>query len=775
MGDYLSAYVSSLPQGQRDGILKILDLERSSGFVGTAEQLDAELDRLVKMLVLARDFDLGLKLSRPDPESPGVVSSDMLNSNFQSFFVGLHGLFKQIDRADVTVERHRQVRSSDFSRIKAAVNKLAEDLSVFKFLRYTDEGWTEAKFSNFWERRNESVSARAAEIDERTKTVIMRVGKSRRLHQAGGSAPARVWVEPLGGGQTTQISKSYKPENALDTKPETFWAHLVLADDPLTTHVNGIDYEGAMAWLVIELPCVDSISYLQLLPFGTHPVELVRIEYWTGSAWAPVVGWVPRGPTLDWTGTGFEEVQTDKIRVLLRQPNYTRNVYLVPRRLFATALLWEMVLDKALALGVEEEELTGIQSAAVDANPRFRALLSGLEKFSQRLEQSGLDIGQSAAEELTATVDAATVVMVSQRETDGETTLNLLPEQSNAPKYKLEDVIRICKVEYLFGLYHVCLESRDYFPEGIYESPKYDTQGTIYEVGLDVDEYHVTDSLGNPKTSVQYDVEISPERHVPILPAGTSLILRELLKFNPNTRRAHLRFQATVKNKIYQDGVELPPSVWGSVGPQDVAITNGLYFSRNSVYLIEYVPAPGQDSFDLAALYDSVALVRPEIFNRTDDSGAVQLRYYPFVAWEIINDNENWTKPDPMHARYIYRVQNGPVTIDGIAYGPDDLKVYEPIKVLVDGIQAQNITDYRGKVHPAFVATSEQALVYQYIHVGRKIYFSRPITGATIEVYYRWMAQYVKLVARLLGNQAVVNPYSPELRNFRLRLKTSRF
>lgn len=770
MGDYLSAFLSSLPQGQQAGILKILDQEKSAGMIGTKEQMDAELERLVKMLASAKDFNSGLELQRPNPDQPGVVSSDMFNANFQSIYVALHGLFTQIERADVTVDRHRQVRTSDFSRIKAAVNKLAEDLSIFKFLRFTDEGWTEAKFSNFWERRNENTSAKAAEIDERTKTAILRIGRSRRLHQAGGSAPARVWVEPVGGGQTTSMSKSYKPENALDAKPETFWAHLVLADDPLTTRIDSVDYEGAMAYLVVELPCVDSISYVQLLPFGTHPVEVTRIEYWTGSAWVEVTGWTAQSASLDWFGTGFEEVQTDKIRILLRQPNYTRNVYLVPRRLFTNSLIWEMVLDQALALGVDEEELTGIQSAAVETNPRFRALLAGLTKFSERLEQSGLDIGQSSSEELTATVDAATVVMVGQRETDGKTTLNLLPEDSNAPKYKPEDVIRICKVEYLFGLYHVALESRDYFPEGVYESPKYDTQGTIYEIGLDTDESHVTDALGEPKTSVQYDIEISPERKIPVLPTGTTLV-RELVKVNPNTLQGQLRLQATSVSTVYQDGVVV--SGWTLVGSRTLQITSG--FSRNSIYVVKYVPVAGQDSFDLEALYDSVELVKPEVFGKTDDAGMIQLSYYPFVAWEIVNDKVNWSKPDPLHAKYIYRVQNGAVVIDGIAYGPDDAKVYEPIKILVDGIQGQNITDYRGKVHPAFIAAPEQALVYQYIHVGRKIYFNRPIAGATIEVYYRWMAQYVRLVARLMGHQAVVNPYSPELRSYRLRLKTSRF
>jgi hypothetical protein len=144
------------------------------------------------------------------------------------------------------------------------------------------------------------------------------------------------------------------------------------------------------------------------------------------------------------------------------------------------------------------------------------------------------------------------------------------------------------------------------------------------------------------------------------------------------------------------------------------------------------------------------------------------------VAWEVINDSENWVQVDLDHARYVYRVDAGPTTIDGITYGATADRVYEPIRVLVDGILARNRTDYRSGEHSAFVEVPGQALVYQYIHVGRKLYFNRPITGATIEVNYRWLTQYVRLVATLRAHKPAFNPYTPELLNYTLKMKSSR-
>jgi hypothetical protein len=197
-------------------------------------------------------------------------------------------------------------------------------------------------------------------------------------------------------------------------------------------------------------------------------------------------------------------------------------------------------------------------------------------------------------------------------------------------------------------------------------------------------------------------------------------------------------------------------------------------FNRNHIYTVAYDVAAGQDVFDLDATYNSVELAHPEVLSETDDNGLLQLSFYPYVAWGIINNPTDWLQPDSEHARFNYRVNAGPVTIDGISYGAAAERYYEPIRVLVNGVLAKNITDYRNGYHPAFVDVPGQALVYQFIHVGRKLYFNRPIKGATIEVSYRWMTQYVKLIATLRGHQPVFNPYTPELVNCRIRMKTSR-
>jgi hypothetical protein len=775
MGKFLDAYVSAIPGGQRQAILKLLEMDKTAGNIASKEEFDIAFEKLAKSLVTGRDFKVDLGLKHPSLTEAKPISSEMLNDNFRSILAHLHGLFLQATRADNTVTRHRAVRDADHARISAAVNKLLEDVSIFKFLRHNTDEWSELKYSNFWNRRNADNTIQAAEIDERTRNLRLRTGRARRLHQQTGTSGVKVSVTSLAPQEASGASKDYQVSNAVDTDPRSFWAHLTLSDGPLRADVDGTGYDGALLWVELEFPVVEEMATLELLPFGTHPVEVLDIQYHTGSNWAQVSGWTALAASLDWQAYSFQLVQTNRIRVLLRQLNYNKNTYLVPRRMFTRNFFWELVTNEELLSGVEEEELTAEQSIAVEANPKFRALYSALARYETRLEESGLDLDTEVGNQLMQVTDAMTHVMTGMREGDAEVILRAINAETGAAELTPDDMVEITKVEYLLGLYHIAVESRDYYPVGNYASPRYDNQGVVYEVGLDVSEQHVqktVDGYTIPLTSVEYDVEISPTRSAPLLPEGTTRVSQEFMLVDPNTYKAKLRFTPAALPSIvlWKNGRKMGAGY--SQSGRIITITTD--YKKSDIYTIDYDVAANQDTFDLDATFDSVALVKPERFNQTDDNGMIKLSYYPYIAWEVVNNDEDWFRPALDHAKWMYRLEAGDVTIDGITYGPSGLREYEPLRVLVDGVLARNITDYRNREHPAFADAREDSLVYQYINVGRKLYLNRPITGSTIEVSYRWMSQYVKLNATLRGHQQVVNPYTPELQDFRMKMKTSR-
>jgi len=551
MADYLKAYLSSMPIGQREAILRIIELEKSAGNIATREQFDIELEKLVQALA-GDGFDPKIKMEHPDLVNATRILSSMLNNNFKHLYVALGGMFHQMAKADQTVKRHRYVRKSDWDRGQAAVNKITEDLIVHRFLKTLGNEWNETKVNNFWNRKNANTSAQSAEIDERTKRLRLRVGQARRMHQFAGSTPTKISVESIGMGQDELVSKNYKPANALDNKFDTFWAHMVLADQPIHTRINEVKVPGAAVQVTINLPAVEAMTYLQLMPFGSHPVQISSLQHWSGIDWVDVPATYPAA-TLDWISLAFQEIRTDAIRFVLRQENYTKNTYLIPRRMYSNALVWEQVLDKELLLGVEEEDLTGSQAAAVHVNPGFRALVSGLKRFEERLSQSGLNLGDDPEQELMETVDAATRVMSGIRESDADVVLKVINGETSAETLDQDDMVEITKVEYLMGIRQMSIEHRDFLPRGIYDSPKYDHNGVVYVVGLDVDESHVQIG-GQNQSSIEYEIEVSPNRRIPVLPSGTAQVLQELMLVERYTFKGRVRFDPTGTPQVYSNG-----------------------------------------------------------------------------------------------------------------------------------------------------------------------------------------------------------------------------
>lgn len=98
---------------------------------------------------------------------------------------------------------------------------------------------------------------------------------------------------------------------------------------------------------------------------------------------------------------------------------------------------------------------------------------------------------------------------------------------------------------------------------------------------------------------------------------------------------------------------------------------------------------------------------------------------------------------------------------------------YEPVIVTVGNVRAFNISDYLSGRHPAFLAAQDDAVRYEYLHVGRRLFFNRPITNKPIAVRYRWMAQYLQVHAQLRSHTVGRVPQTPLLRQYHLEVAST--
>lgn len=98
---------------------------------------------------------------------------------------------------------------------------------------------------------------------------------------------------------------------------------------------------------------------------------------------------------------------------------------------------------------------------------------------------------------------------------------------------------------------------------------------------------------------------------------------------------------------------------------------------------------------------------------------------------------------------------------------------YDPLIVTVGNVKARNITAYRTGRHPAFLATSDNDLQYEFLQVGRRLFFNRPLTNKPIAVRYRWMNQYVQVHALLRSHTVGRVPQTPVLRRFHTEIAST--
>lgn len=107
------------------------------------------------------------------------------------------------------------------------------------------------------------------------------------------------------------------------------------------------------------------------------------------------------------------------------------------------------------------------------------------------------------------------------------------------------------------------------------------------------------------------------------------------------------------------------------------------------------------------------------------------------------------------------------VKSDDNIYSITDL-TYTPMRVVVAGKDAKNITNYATLVHPAFTIGSKTDSDVEYIQAGKKVYFNQDLTGREIRVYYDWLTEYIKILGTLKFNGPVNPNLTPRVNQIRL-------
>jgi len=716
-----------------------------------------------------------------------ISEGDQLNSNEftfeqQSLYMVLRSVYAQVTELDATRRRHETVINESFTKSRSTILKAINDLRSFAFLQQFPE-YDDVKFVDFNAARNLSDKGPLANVDTESRYVRLAVSSRTEARINRPNIEPKIEIFHFGGGNSQSMVQDFYPARMLDRDTTTYWADLIVSDGPIEQeYIDSRNRSRKMYGLVTEvhvhLAEATRINILRLLPFGEYPIRVVDIAYKeseNAERWTPLPDFVEGDAGLDWIEVTFRPIQASIIRVTLHQTNYVKGIYHLPEEMVHNTNLLEHSIADAYRDRVGVSAISDPEVAQVAAFPELLGVLEAISEFDTEVLKTDLPEERVHEYELTEGTLRAMARVLSRP--DISVARDLLEPIGASANEDKTGLLEVETTEYLVGIRDLTVSYITYAPVSYYSSPKFVSSKTPVEVSLALTEIHPTaqDETGKYRiTGIDYSLDLGEGLRFPIHPVNHVYVEDEFIFVDRHTKIGYTRFlPASVSIIVRRNGARVPTSDYTFTIDTDLSLgklTISDNFASTAIYTITYAPGTGASRIEIPTRIDSSPLRVPESFDGTDDSNRVISTYIPFIAWSIVNDEDNFEKRTG-EGVWEY-IGTGSTEVDGVTYSADSL-IYEPIEVLVNNIKATNITNYDSSIQSAFTEIDPAQNLYQYFHSGNYFYFNAPIKDTQITISYNWMVQHLQLIATLRSFKQAGVDVTPKISDYRIQIRTS--
>lgn len=647
-----------------------------------ARRLTGEIrDETEAKLILQDLLDRTKSFAGPVVQAPNFkeferISSQSWNTFQEAILIDLRTVYDSIVTLEAASKAMEVIARSDLIQTKAAILKAISQLEVYQFLREHPE-YQDLKIIDFVRSINDSKRRPLAVVDQDIRMLELpakaqQVVSSSRLN----GRRTKVSTMVYGGGKLTGFSETNSPQNILDSNPNNFWVESMSTNAPVEfdhlTSWGKHHATGVVAEVVITFSHVERINNLKILPFSEFPYNIIDVAYReskVGSSWAVLPNFSIVRAAEDWVEFDFTYIAVDQLRITIEQPNYVRNVSLVPESVLRKNNMLAFLNAQEFDRSIHELDLTTRQAGRISVEPEQLNHLVALNRLDKELEAVQF-IGERYSEykDFANYVDAISRVVDEISPGAG----NSVREPTKGEKHDEVDQTRqLRSYDYLFGIRTILASTIAYEPLAYYESPEFITNGTVVQVQLDATEVQQTfkeDDGVVPymKTSIEYEIETSPDTRFPILPIsnidGDNYIVRdEWVRLTSGTGK--LRFTPGAGSvSVRRNGTRIP-MVDITLNGRDIHIANA---DKNAVYTVTYHVTEAETKVEVDSIINPVNLLKPEEFNGTDSENKIVLKYYPYIVYEIVRDRDTWSK-DPDHAVWTWTPDFYPLSTGSIA------------------------------------------------------------------------------------------------------------
>jgi hypothetical protein len=764
---YLESYYNLIPVTQQARLLKII--QNRVGETGADVSTTESQAQLVQLIA-----QLKKPLGNPMIQLRKVLkyakmSSKDYNNTMDESYVDLGALFVQNNKIAKTIKIHELINDAFFTDINSSINKLENDIMVHKIIKENKSGITDVVFNSFYKNDNTSVDpVYSAQMDTFTNSVKLPRGIDQSSLSVQGLAMADIALTHFGGGIRGMLEdEDHTKERAIDGDSTTFWAEVILTDEPIRQVYDGETYFGAMCEIMISLFRSDLINHIHLDPFSNYPVSIVKIYYSETEAGA----WIDLGITPQSSTTmmefNFNEVLAKRVKFVINQRNPSINSYRIPKRVVNNANMWQQIINREYSLSTETSTPIQATQDMVDYITGWQTYLDATKTYADKLKVVSQQLQNKPDSSNSEQIFDATTQEIAKAGTN-EMIDPLKLDLYGKPAEPQDELIEVRKYEYVYGAYEIDIKKIWYMERGEYISPMYAPNGTVMEASLDA-----VDVIPSG-ASIEYQVATRANDWRNVLPSG-GYITGERILIDSNTLTGNLRFPCrTALDSVKRNSLEIPSADWdynsnGAV----VTIASGWYTGTSS-YVVNYMPDGVTDvipSGVVVSFADDVLQGAVEVFEgSTSRQYKVSLEHFPFVDYAIVNDTSKAGKGSPNFSYENGRWYNfTPGEVSGIPSG----EFYDIITLTVDGFEATNRTDYYNGETPALAAYNDVSYpYYEYIHSGKSLYINTPIYQREIKVKYNFLNDFIQLRAILRNNDRGNVSRTPIIESVTLKMRT---
>lgn len=653
----LDKIIDVLPRSQKEAVKSLLERKKKTGVVNSLRSAENEARRIASSI----EGKLGEKLLEPSYAVPlEKISSDNHNQNMENIYLDLNALYDQIENLSKSEQLFNVALNSEYLKSKAAIQKLILDASTFA-LRKKFPDFNEVKLIDFNNSKNTSTKIPPAEVNPKTRLLELRPISNERYHLPNRTTRAtKIYTKTYSPGLKGNLSSVFPPENVSDQKPETFWAEVILSDVPIkqkfeiTSESEGmtqIDVRGPVSELYFKFSHSEKLNTIKILPFSEFPVKILDVSYRSSnnsSLFRKIPNFVQED-TLDWIELNFFPVFANEVKITISQENYKKVNYNLPKRSVVNTDIFQKIIDLKKNNLFTDNIFDSDQALnLINSVSNYDSALSLLDDIIKNGEAG---YSTSMAEDyLSSLVQYLTEVYKNIDEDIGGYFTTKYTENTAT-----EEIIEVNKYEYIYGIREVELLYSIYSPTCHFSTERYETQATVSQISIEVEEEHVTRKTqwedAYQATSTEWEVEIGSNKRFPIHPRNIvdtvdniPAVKDERLFFDRSTQQAYSRLGSyySTPYRIKKEG-ELVPSesydavrVTGSIPRLRITLT-GEWFDPNGIYTVDYAVSPVNYSVNILENFKSSLISSPEKFTELGPDNDLDLSKYPFVNYEVIN------------------------------------------------------------------------------------------------------------------------------------------